>query len=289
MNATTQAEHEVLEMATTEPRAANPVAVQQHSALAPNSPAAMMLAALAQGASLEQVEKMMDLQERWEKHEAEKVFNEALAQFKGMAVVIIKNKKVGFDGKAGGRTSYMHADLAAVVQSVGPALSECGFSWSWKITEQKPTWIEVTCYLKHRMGHCETVSIGGPPDQTGSKNALQAINSTVSYLERYTFKAITGVAEQDDDDDGNGGDGRPTRLEMWSALALTCKSAADMVKVYRDATKDFTKAKDVAGYATFAKVATKHGSQLREQEEQKALAVQKAEAEQRSSEDAEHA
>ncbi|WP_439586939.1 hypothetical protein [Hydrogenophaga sp.] len=44
--------------------------------------------------------------------------------------------------------------------------------------------------------------MGGPPDAGGAKNAIMARASTVTYLERYTLKAITGLSEQDDDDDG---------------------------------------------------------------------------------------
>jgi hypothetical protein len=63
--------------------------------------------------------------------------------------------------------------------------------------------MEVTCYLRHVQGHEESVSMGGPPDAGGAKNAIQARASTKSYLERYTLKAICGVAEGGDDTDGN--------------------------------------------------------------------------------------
>src|SRR5207245_959863 len=38
-----------------------------------------------------------------------------------------------------------------------------------------------------------------------SKNAVQAVGSTVSYLQRYTLLAGTGMAAADQDDDGRGG------------------------------------------------------------------------------------
>ena len=65
MNATTKAEADVLDL---EPitRPAQQVAIQQGGALAANSPMGMMMAAMGQGASLEQAEKMMDLQDRWD-------------------------------------------------------------------------------------------------------------------------------------------------------------------------------------------------------------------------------
>lgn len=91
MNATTQAEILELEPAA---RQAQPLATTASTALAPHSPAAMMMAAMSQGASLEQVEKMMDLQDRWERKEAEKAYNSAFAAFKAEAVRIVKGRKV---------------------------------------------------------------------------------------------------------------------------------------------------------------------------------------------------
>ena len=76
MNAMTKDETQVMTLEA----AQQPVAVQQ-GALAANSPMGMMMAAMNQGASLEQVEKMMDLQDRWERKEAEKAYNAAFAAF----------------------------------------------------------------------------------------------------------------------------------------------------------------------------------------------------------------
>ena len=198
MNATTKAEADVLDL---EPitRPAQQVAIQQGGALAANSPMGMMLAAMNQGASLEQVEKMMDLQDRWERKEAEKSYNAAFAAFKAEAVRIIKGRKVT-DGPLRGKE---YAELHDVVDAVTPALSRHGLSTAWKLTKDEPQWLEVTCTLKHVGGHSESVSMGGPPDAGGAKNALQARASTKSYLERYTLKAICGVAEGGDDSDGN--------------------------------------------------------------------------------------
>ncbi|KQR62689.1 single-stranded DNA-binding protein [Acidovorax sp. Leaf160] len=175
------------------------MATQHQGALAANSPAAMMMAAMNQGASLEQVEKMMDLQDRWERKEAEKAYNSAFAAFKAEAVRIVKGRKVT-DGPLRGKE---YAELHDVVDAVTPALSRHGLSTSWKLTRDEKDWLEVTCTLKHVGGHSETVSMGGPPDAGGAKNPLQARASTKSYLERYTLKAICGVAEGGDDTDGN--------------------------------------------------------------------------------------
>lgn len=226
---TTATDNDVLELEPA-PRAAQPLVAQQQGALAANSPAAMMMAAMSQGASLEQVEKMMDLQERYEKREAEKAYNAAFAAFKAEAVRIIKGREVT-DGPLRGRS---YAELHDVVDAVTPALSRHGLSASWKLTRDEKDWIEVTCTLKHTGGHSESVSMGGPPDTGSAKNALQARASTKSYLERYTLKAICGVAEGGDDTDGNQppapvplellAEAREAAMGGWGALSKWIKS-----------------------------------------------------------------
>lgn len=226
---TTATDNDVLELEPA-PRAAQPLVAQQQGALAANSPAAMMMAAMSQGASLEQVEKMMDLQDRWERKEAEKAYNAAFAAFKAEAVRIIKGREVN-DGPLRGRS---YAELHDVVDAVTPALSRHGLSASWKLTRDEKDWIEVTCTLKHTSGHSESVSMGGPPDTGGAKNALQARASTKSYLERYTLKAVCGVAEGGDDNDGNAppaavplellAAAREAAMGGWAALSKHIKS-----------------------------------------------------------------
>jgi hypothetical protein len=204
VNATTVAEHEVLELETINRTADAPVpTVQQTGTLAEASPFDMMMSAHSRGASLEQIEKMMELQERWESRVAAKAYNRAFAAFKAEVVRIKKGRQVT-DGPLKGRA---YAELHDWTDAVTPVLSAQGLSASWKLTRDEPQWLEVTCTLKHVDGHFEVVSMGGPPDAGGAKNAMQARASTVSYLERYTLKAITGLAEGGDDDDGNGGNG----------------------------------------------------------------------------------
>lgn len=162
----------------------------------PSPHAALLQLAIQQGADIEKLDKLMVMQERWEAKEAQKAYNLAFAAFKAEAVTIIKNRKVN----AGPLSGKSYAELFAVVNAVTPALSRNNLSAAWRLTKDDRDWIEVTCTIKHSAGHVESVSMGGPPDVGGAKNAIQARASTVSYLERYTLKAILGLAEQDDDD-----------------------------------------------------------------------------------------
>lgn len=162
------------------------------------TPSAMLMLAVERGDDMERIKQLMDLQDRWEASEALKAYNRAFTAFKAEAIVLIRNKKV----TAGPLQGKSYAELHAVVNTITGALSAAGLSASWKNTKDERDWIEVTCTLKHQGGHSESVSMGGPPDAGGAKNAIQARASTVSYLQRYTLKAICGLAEQDDDDDG---------------------------------------------------------------------------------------
>jgi hypothetical protein len=164
------------------------------------NPMAMIARAVAQGWEPERLKQLMDLNDRYEAEQARKAFNEAFAAFKAEIINVIKNRTVD----AGPLTGKKYAELFSVVNAVTPSLSRNGLSASWKLTKDEKDWIEVTCTIKHAKGHSESVSMGGPPDAGGAKSAIQARASTVSYLERYTLKAVCGVAEQGDDDNGTG-------------------------------------------------------------------------------------
>lgn len=192
---------DAIELVAQEPKPASlPVTIQPPHG---TTPAMLLQIAVQQGADLDRLERLMNLQAQWEDRESVKQYNQAFAAFKAEAVKLIKNKKV-MDGPLKNKG---YAELHAVVNAATPALSKHGLSAAWKLTKDERDWLEVTCTLKHVGGHFEAVSMGGPPDAGGAKNAIQARASTVSYLERYTFKAITGLAEQDDDTDGGDGGG----------------------------------------------------------------------------------
>ena len=58
------------------------------------TPLQLLNLAVSQGADLAKLEKLLDLQERWERNEALKAYNVAFAAFKAEAVKIIKSRTV---------------------------------------------------------------------------------------------------------------------------------------------------------------------------------------------------
>jgi hypothetical protein len=176
--------------------------VDQHAPpmIVPNGPMRLIEIAVQRGAQIDELSRLLDLQERWEKAESVKAYNAAFSAFRAEAVAVVKNKTI----QQGPLNGTAYAELFNVIDAVTPALSKHGLSTSWKITQDNKDWIEVTCVLRHSLGHSESVSMGGPPDDKGAKSPIQARMSTVTFLERYTLKAICGVAERGDDNDGAG-------------------------------------------------------------------------------------
>jgi hypothetical protein len=151
---------------------------------------------------LDKLAKLLELQERWEANEARKAYHEAMARFKANPPGIEKDRTVSYAVQGKGTTTYRHASLANVTNQINKALSEHGLSAAWR-TDQSNGTIKVTCTVTHVNGHSESTSLEASPDTSGSKNFIQAIGSTISYLERYTILALTGLATHDLDDDGN--------------------------------------------------------------------------------------
>lgn len=159
----------------------------------------MTAAALVQGEDgmdVGKLKELLDVQERWEAMEAKKAYVQAMSAFKANPPEIIKDKTVGYKD-----VKYKHASLHNVTTKINSELSKHGLTASW-VTSQDNGSIKVTCKITHIMGHSEETCLSAPPDATGSKNAIQAIASTVTYLERYTLLALTGLATADQDDDG---------------------------------------------------------------------------------------
>ena len=157
--------------------------------------------ALAKGANLAELKGLLELRKEFEAQEAKKAYHAAMAEFKKTPLKILKDKTVSFQTNAG-TTKYNHATLANVVEKISAELSKHGLSASWVTHQEKDKTIKVTCRITHKQGHSEEASLEAMPDASGSKNSIQQIGSTVTYLERYTLLGLTGLATYDQDTDG---------------------------------------------------------------------------------------
>lgn len=215
----------------------NKIEVVKHETQAV-TPMQLIAKAQADGASIEQLQQLLDLQDRFEAKEARKAYNQAISSFRAEGIKIIKGKHVKF-----GQTEYDHATLGNVVEQVVPAMSKYGLSHNWEMDQDDKGRIKVTCRISHVDGHAETFALEAEPDSSGGKNKIQQIASTVTYLQRYTLLAGTGLATHDMDDDGN-------RSEPPKEPTITEEQAMDLDALAADVGADIGK------FLTFMKVQT---------------------------------
>lgn len=196
------------------------------------TPAGMIQQALTSGAGVEVMAGLMALQERWEATQARKAFDNAMAELRLNMPEIIKRQEVDFTTTKG-RTNYRYEDLSAVTSALSPVMSACGLSFRWR-TESSAGGVAVTCIISHRDGHSEETTLSAGFDNSGNKNAIQALGSAVTYLQRYTLKAAVGVAAAQDDD-GQSAGRRPDAPQEAAPLVDARDVYARLSKANRDA------------------------------------------------------
>lgn len=199
---------------------------------APMTPMEMLGRAIQTGASMETLEKLMALQERWEANQGRRAFDEAMAAAQAEIPVIRKNRTVDFTSQKG-RTHYKHEDLAEIADTVKPILGKYGLSYRFKTTNEPNQPIVVTCIVSHEKGYYEETTLSGPRDDSGNKNAIQQVGSTLTYLQRMTLKAALGLAAAEDDDGAKAGasdDGPITTEQVIKLRDLIDEAGADIEK-----------------------------------------------------------
>lgn len=208
----------------------------------PTTPPEMLARAIADK-QWDAVERLMAFQERWEARNARKAYDAAIAAASADIEPIIKDRKVDYEAKQPGskRTSYKHEDLAGIERAIKKPLAEHGLSYRFRTSSVPNEPITVTCIIAHRDGHSEENSLVGPRDETGGKNSIQAIGSTLTYLQRYTLKAALGLSAAEDDD-GRGANGKISPEQYEELQRLIVQANQDIEKFCHlygiDAVKD---------------------------------------------------
>lgn len=193
--------------------------------------------AVSKGADIVQLERLMDLQERYEAAQSKKLFNEAMSQFQSALPVIEKKGEVDYTSNKG-RTFYKYAKLEDIAQAIRPALKQSGLSYRFN-QQQDGNFIKVTCTVTHKSGHSESSSLTGTPDLSGGKDQMKALASTVSYLRRYTLTGLLGIVVGGEDDDAGGYNDAPVNcypdedfkksFPNWERAILNGKKTPDQI------------------------------------------------------------
>jgi len=180
------------------------------SELRPTGPLAAITQALRDGATPDVLKQMMELQRDYERDEARKAFIAAFAAARAEIKPIRKTETASFDSRrTGEHTEYVFEDMAKIAEYVDPILARHGLSYSFEAKQADGMMLTITCVLEHVQGGSRRAAFTAGHDTSGSKNPVQALGSTATYLERYTLKAVLGLAAGKDDDAQGAGRAAP--------------------------------------------------------------------------------
>ncbi|WP_414499402.1 ERF family protein [Zymobacter sp. IVIA_12111.31 C1] len=153
---------------------------------------------------IDKLERMLDMQERIMNRAAQEQFNSAMAEMQAEIPAIAER---------GQAHNMKYATFEDINDTVKPIMKRHGFGLTFRIKNLQGA-VEITGVLMHTAGHREETSVMLPLDTTGSKNAVQAVGSSVSYGKRYVMCAMLNIATRGEDDNGASAARKPTVTAM---------------------------------------------------------------------------
>lgn len=165
------------------------------------TPLSLIAAAIDKNLDTDKLEKLMQLQERWQANEARMAYGEAMAACQAEMPPIIKDKH-------NSQTNSDYASYEGLNRTIKPIYTKHGFSLSFGELSSTEKGVTVWADCRHSQGHCERFTIFMPMDGVGIKGnpmmtAIHAKGSTMSYAKRNLAKMVFNLAEAGEDQDGN--------------------------------------------------------------------------------------
>jgi len=173
-----------------------PVITQSESVLA-----VISRAATDTNVDVSKMERLLDMQMTVMAKQAETDFYAAMSELQSEMPSIKKEGQIVVKGQVRSR----YARFEDILGQTRDLLKVHGFSVSFKsnfIDNQ----LEITGILNHKAGHKESTTMRLPFDDSGAKNKVQMIGSSVSYGKRYVYCMLLNINITEEDDDGAAGD-----------------------------------------------------------------------------------
>lgn len=164
-------------------------------------PHTLIAQAITQGVPVETLEKLMDLQDRYDAKQARKAFDQAMSDFQ-MECPVIKKTTPGGETNAG-KVAYKYATLDQIVTQTKALIKAHGFSYAIK-TESTNDSIKAICIVKHVAGHQEESDFKVP--STGGTSIMsgpQKVAAALTFAKRYAFCDAFGIITGDADPDAS--------------------------------------------------------------------------------------
>ena len=164
--------------------------------LQPATPMDLLGLAVEKGLDVAALEKLMDLQERWQAGQAKAAFDAAMAGFQANCPTMKKTRKAD---------RYNYAPLDEILRTIRPILEQHGLSVTFDTEISSEGILSAVCKVAHIQGHSETSRFTCPVDRNMKVNDSQKQGSANSYAKRYALKNALNLVESDEDDDGFAG------------------------------------------------------------------------------------
>ena len=170
---------------------------QENNNLPTESQATTMMQIISRAAAdpacdLDKMERLLSMKERIDKEENSRQFNADMASMQ------IEMPSIA---ERGNGHNIKYATFEDINDVAKPIMSKYGFAVSFKVVETEKG-VRVTGLLLHRSGHREETEMTFPSDTSGSKNAVQALGSSISYAKRYIMCAMLNITTRGEDDNG---------------------------------------------------------------------------------------
>lgn len=200
------------------------------------SPMALAQNFLASGGDLESLEKMMDLQDRFEKNKAKKEFFVAMANAQ-------KEMPVIYEGRKNSQTGSKYAAYKDIVRGSKPIYTKFGLSVSfYEGDPEKDDYVKFCADVYHEKGHSKTYSVNLPIDDKGPKGTpvktkIHGVKSSMSYGRGILLGNIFNIPTNEDvDDDGVAAGGKIVPL-ITENQAIEIRDIIESIEGFSE--KDF--------------------------------------------------
>ena len=217
------------------------------------SPNEMIRLAIEGNADLEKLEKLLDLQERYERNEARKAFSSDFSVVQANITAVVKKE-------SNPQTHSKYAGLDSVLETSKPVYTAQGFSiifYEGKTDVEEN--VRVCADVLHKAGHKETYHLDVPLGGVGIKGIvnmtkIHAKATSVTYGRRYLLCMIWNIPTQDDD--GAGADEKPPTLpeltnQNKKVLDAICAKLKKSLPDNKDVDRDRVAATFLAHYGTY--------------------------------------
>lgn len=158
----------------------------------PPSVMALLQQAISQGIGVEQIEKLVDLEERISKRLAAQEFAGAMASFQQDCPPVIKNRTGDIKTRSGATYSYDYANTADIIAVVRPVLYKHGLSFTWDGVATD-TSVTETCILRHVNGHWIQAQSTMPTASAAGMSEQQKCEAASTYAQRGSLSKVLGI------------------------------------------------------------------------------------------------